>query len=78
LPVVSFDFPATRSLLPRGTVRVPFRDGKAFGQAVLKLLDDPHLYAQTKADALGLAAQWDWDARAKRTLEFFEEALRRG
>lgn len=73
LPVVSFDIPAIRSLIPSGTLRVPFRDSRAFAKAVLKILEDKELSDKISWEALDLAKEWDWDKRAKRSLGFLEE-----
>lgn len=77
LPVVSFDIPAIRSLIPRGTLRVPFRDSQSFAKAVLRILADENLSARISCDASSLAKEWDWNKRARRSLRFFEELLKK-
>lgn len=73
LPVVSFDIPAIRSLIPKGTLRVSFRDTQAFSKTVLNLLENNELSAKISQEALEFAQDWDWDKRAKRALDFLEE-----
>lgn len=75
LPVVSFDIAAVRSLIPKGTLRVPFKDTKKFAEAVLELLNDQKLYKNISSAAIDLANEWDWDLRAKRILDFMETSF---
>jgi len=39
----------------------------------LELLEDDCLYEKTSAEAISLAMEWDWDARAGEILLFLEK-----
>lgn len=73
LPVVSFDIAAIRSLIPKGTLSVSFKNTKKFAKATLRLLEDRKLYERISKEAVSLASEWDWDSRAKRILGFMKE-----
>jgi glycosyltransferase involved in cell wall biosynthesis len=70
LPVVSFDIPQIRSLIPKGTLRVPFRDTEVFAREILRVLEDNKLSAKISKEGLSLAKDWDWGKRAERILNF--------
>jgi glycosyltransferase involved in cell wall biosynthesis len=69
LPGVSFDLPALRTYYPKGMLKTPCYDLKAFAANILKLLNDRELYRKTANDALNWARDWDWDKRAEELLE---------
>jgi len=74
LPAVGFDLPALRRYYPKGMLKAPAGRVDIFAGLILKLLEDPVLYDKTKADAVSLAAEWDWDARADDILLFLEKS----
>jgi glycosyltransferase involved in cell wall biosynthesis len=69
LPGVGFDLPALRTYYPKGMLKTPCYDLKAFAGNILRLLNDEKLYEQTAKDALEWAKEWDWDKRAKHLLD---------
>ena len=69
LPGVGFDLEALKSYYPKGMLKTPCFDFKAFAQNVIKLLEDEELYEKTKQDALDWAAECDWDIKAQRILD---------
>lgn len=68
LPGVSFDLPALRTYYPKGMLKTPCYDLKAFAENILRLLNDENLYSKTSKDALDWAKEWDWDKRAEELL----------
>jgi glycosyltransferase involved in cell wall biosynthesis len=68
LPGVSFDLPALKSYYPKGMLKTPCFDLKAFAENILKLLNDKALYEKTAKEALEWAKEWDWDERANELL----------
>jgi glycosyltransferase involved in cell wall biosynthesis len=65
LPGVSFDLEALKTYYPKGMVKVPVGDLKAFGAAIITLLDNPAFYAKMAEEAFDHAHQdWSWDKRA--------------
>jgi len=74
LPGVSFDLPALKTYYPKGMLKTPCFDLKAFAENILKLLNDANLYKKTGKDALDLAEEWDWDKRAEELLEAIKRA----
>lgn len=69
LPGVSFDLEALKTYYPKGMLKTPCFDFKAFAENILKLLKDEELYQKTKQDALDWSAGWDWDRRAQEILD---------
>lgn len=78
LPGVSFDLEALKTYYPKGMLKTPCFDFKAFADNVLKLLDDSSLYEETKRDALAWAKEWDWDKRALEITRQIETVIRNG
>ena len=72
LPGVSFDLPALKSYYPKGMLKTPCFDLKAFAENILKLLNDNALYEKTAKEALDLAKEWDWDKRAEELLSIVQ------
>jgi len=66
---VRFDLPALRTYYPKGMLKTPCYDLKAFAENILKLLNDAELYEKTAKDALNWAKEWDWDRRAEELLD---------
>jgi len=64
LPGVSFDLPALKTYYPKGMLKAPCFDLKAFAGNILMLLEDQELYGKLQKEALELACEWDWDRRA--------------
>lgn len=65
LPGVSFDLEALKTYYPKGVVKVPVGDVKAFGAAILTLLENPVFYAKMAQEAFDHAVgDWSWDRRA--------------
>lgn len=72
LPGVSFDLPALKTYYPKGMIKTPCYDLKAFAENILKLLADEKLYKRTAKDALEWAKEWDWDKKAEDLLSLLE------
>jgi glycosyltransferase involved in cell wall biosynthesis len=68
LPGVSFDLLALRTYYPKGMLKTPCYDLKAFANNILKLLNDIELYERLRKEALEFAQGWDWDKRAESLL----------
>jgi glycosyltransferase involved in cell wall biosynthesis len=68
LPGVSFDLPALKTYYPKGMLKTPCYDLKAFSENIFKLLTDETLYRKTAKDALDWAKEWDWDQLAEELL----------
>ena len=77
LPGVSFDLEALKTYYPKGMLKTPCFDFKAFAEKIVKLLKDEELYQKTKQDALEWAAEWDWDRRANQVLETMKTLIHR-
>lgn len=73
IPGVSFDLPALRTYYPKGMIKTPCYDLRAFAENVIKLLEDETLYHKTREDAKAWAKEWDWDKRAKEILELMRD-----
>jgi len=71
LPCVTFDLPIFRELFPYGRLGVAIDDDTAFGEAIVKLLTDESLHAQTALQATWIAARYTWP----RAAEIAREAL---
>lgn len=69
LPGVSFDLPALETYYPKGMIKTPCFDLKAFAENILLLLNDKSQYEKIRRDALRLAEEWDWDKRASEIFE---------
>lgn len=69
LPGVSFDLPALRTYYPKGMLKTPCYDLRAFAENILELLSNEELYRKTSKDALDWAKEWDWDKRAEELVE---------
>jgi glycosyltransferase involved in cell wall biosynthesis len=69
LPGVSFDLPALRTYYPKGMLKTPCYDLKAFAENILKLLNDEEWYRRLQKEALEWAKEWDWDKRAEELLK---------
>lgn len=68
LPGVSFDLLALRTYYPKGMLKTPCYDLKAFAENILRLLNDENLYREKSKEALDWAQEWDWDKRAEELL----------
>jgi glycosyltransferase involved in cell wall biosynthesis len=75
LPGVSFDLPALKTYYPKGMIKMPCFDLKAFAGNILKLLTDEKLYEKTAKDALDWTKEWNWDKRAELLLEIISDCL---
>ena len=75
LPGVSFDLPALKTYYPKGMIKTPCFDLKAFAGNILKLLTDEKLYERTAKDALEWAKEWDWDKRAEDLLSVVQHSF---
>lgn len=69
LPGVSFDLEALKTYYPKGMLKTPCYNLKAFAENIIKLLKDRKLYKRTQEDAITWAKEWDWDRRANKTLD---------
>ena len=69
LPVVGFDLPGYRYIYPKGMVKVPINDVKAFAEAVLGLLSDASAYQRWAKEARAFSAGWDWRLKARGVLD---------
>jgi glycosyltransferase involved in cell wall biosynthesis len=74
LPGVSFDLPALKTYYPKGMLKTPCFDLKAFAENIQRLLEDQELYGKLQKEALELAREWDWDRRATYLLDKVIEA----
>jgi glycosyltransferase involved in cell wall biosynthesis len=79
LPGVSFDLEALKTYYPKGMLKVPCYNLKAFAEKVIKLLEDRELYKKTQREAIELAREWDWDKKSGEILKsimrlFIEES----
>lgn len=77
VPAVMFDLPPLRVAYPTGALRAPMGDLQAFGECVVRLLSDDALHARLSVEAVDLARQWAWEARAAAALGKIREALSR-
>lgn len=68
LPGVSFDLEALKTYYPKGMLKTPCFDLKAFAENIVKL-EDMGLYNRTREDAIAWAREWDWDKRAEDILQ---------
>jgi glycosyltransferase involved in cell wall biosynthesis len=68
LPGVSFDLPALKSYYPKGMLKTPCYDLKAFAENILKLLNDEELSSKISKEALDWSQEWDWDKKAETLL----------
>ena len=68
LPGVSFDLPALKVYYPKGMLKTPCYDLKAFAENILRLLENKSLYNQLRKDAINWAKEWDWNKVAEETL----------
>jgi len=75
LPAVSFDLPALKSYYPKGMIKTPMFDLKAFACNILALLEDEEEYRVTAKDALDWAEEWNWDKQAPKIFESLTRAL---
>lgn len=75
LPGVSFDLEALRTYYPKGMIKTPCFDLKAFAENILELLEDHELYEKTRAEALEWAKEWDWDKKAQDIVRQIETVL---
>jgi glycosyltransferase involved in cell wall biosynthesis len=69
LPGVCFDLSVYRVYYPKGMLKTPCFDLKAFADNILRLLEDAELYERLRKEALELAQEWDWDKRAEELLK---------
>ncbi|MBI4335770.1 MAG: glycosyltransferase [Candidatus Omnitrophica bacterium] len=70
LPVISFDSPVIRAMLPEGRFEVPLNDLKAFGEAAISFLKDSGLRDRYAALAKRAIKGWDWGQRAQMVYDF--------
>jgi glycosyltransferase involved in cell wall biosynthesis len=73
LPGVSFDLEALKTYYPKGMLKTPCYDLKAFAKNIIKLLKDKELYNKNREDAIAWAREWDWDKRAEIILNKIQE-----
>lgn len=69
LPGVSFDLEALKTYYPKGMLKAPCFDLKAFAENIINLLENKKLYNSTREDAIAWAREWDWDKRAEDILQ---------
>jgi glycosyltransferase involved in cell wall biosynthesis/polysaccharide pyruvyl transferase WcaK-like protein len=75
-PVVAFDIPCLREVLPPDCGRlVPAGDVPAFGAALAGLLQDPQLCAHMGTAGRSAARRFDWEALAARQERIYREAV---
>jgi len=75
LPGVSFDLPALRTYYPKGMLKTPCYDLKAFAENILRLISDETLYRKTAKDAIKWAKEWDWDNKAEDMLSVVQHLV---
>jgi len=78
LPGVSFDLPALRDYYPKGMLKTPCFSLRAFGDNVIRLLENETLYQRLQREAVELAKKWDWDDRSNELLEALEKLFEDG
>jgi glycosyltransferase involved in cell wall biosynthesis len=65
LPGVSFDLEALKTYYPKGMIKTPINDFKAFSENIYQLLNDKNLYLKTSTEALDLInSSWVWKKQA--------------
>lgn len=69
LPGISFDLESLKTYYPKGMLKTPCFNLKAFAKNIVQLLDDEKLYTKTQNDAIEFALGWDWDKRAEDILD---------
>lgn len=72
LPVVGYDLPVFPELFPRGMLRAPLADVQGLASRVVALLEDSSLRQQVAAEALVVAAGYDWPHVAQEELAILE------
>lgn len=77
LPVVGFDLLGYQYCYPKGMLKAPRGDIKAFASLVLSLLEDEELYLKTRNEALNFVQEWDWDQRAQGILKMMEDLFQK-
>ncbi len=61
VPVVAYDLPVYRRIYGDAFLRVPCFDTEAFAETVVRILDDPDLYAEYRNRGLERARRYDWN-----------------
>ncbi len=76
-PIVAADQPHTRDLLTheRNALMVPPKDSGAAAAAIARLLDDEILAKRLSVAAREAAAEYTWEKRGRKMLDFFERRL---
>ncbi len=72
LPCVGFDLEAFETYYPKGMVKAPVGDEKAFADQIINLLDDADMYKSYRQQALEWANEWAWEKRADIVLREIE------
>ena len=75
LPGVSFDLQSLKAYYPKGMLKTPCYDLKAFADNILKLLYDENLYDTLSKEASDFARKWDWDIMAAEILNKVKKSL---
>ena len=74
IPVVGFDLKAYESYYPQGMLKVPVGDLSAFGDAILKLLDnDDFRRAEGENAEKMIFSKWSWNKRTSEVLDKIQE-----
>ena len=70
LPGIAFDLEALKTYYPKGMIKVPIGDLKAFSEGIEQLLADKKFYQKIQKKATGLVYDyWNWDSVVKRILK---------
>lgn len=73
LPGIAFDLEALKTYYPKGMIKVPIGNLKAFSKTIEQLLTDKKLYQSTQKEAFELIYNyWDWGSVVKRILQKFK------
>ena len=69
LPGVSFDLEALETYYPKGMLKTPCFNLKAFAKNILSLLENERLYQRMSREAIQWAREWDWSQKARGILK---------
>lgn len=73
LPCVGFNLPAYRDYYPKGMLKVPQTNLKAFAKAVLTLLNNKNMYKTYAFEAKSMVMKsWSWDTRVAEFEKFIK------
>lgn len=74
LPIISFDNPVIRAMLPNGRFEVPLNNLEVFSEAIISFLRDSALRERYAVLAKQVTKGWDWADRAEMLYGFITRA----